>query len=90
MNDPANSTGGKNVGGFEAPTMFGFTAAAMKTTLFSRMSPQAKTGAGTFNEASKIVRTQGSTNNMATTSMSVGASMTSPAVSRQTSSIPAN
>ena len=53
-------------GANEAPIQFGFTTTAMKTTLFSRMSPQAKTGSAiNFNEASKIVRsTQGSTNNI--------------------------
>jgi len=83
MNDSANATGGKNaLGVYEAPTQFGFTTAAMKTTLFSRMSPSAKTGAGSFADASKIVRTQGSTNNMATTSTTIGQPMTSPPVTR--------
>ncbi len=62
-------TGGKNMSGAnEAPIQFGFTTTAMKTTLFSRMSPQAKSGSViNFNEASKNIRsTQGSTNNIVT------------------------
>ena len=94
-NDTAIAMGGKNVGeaGGAAQTMhFGFTNAAMKTTLFSRMSPSAvhKNGGGNnFAETQKIMRTQGSSNNVGGgpsaiggTTNNAGSSMTSPTAAR--------
>lgn len=60
----------------EQPLQFGFTTAgAMKSTLFSRMSPSAKGPAGgptpsnNLGEAAKIARTQGSTGNIQATTL---------------------
>ena len=75
VNDSVIAAGGQKVANEHQPIQFGFTtgggAGAMKATLFSRMSPNAKGGsnasAGTANnfaEAAKIARTQGSTGNI--------------------------
>ena len=73
----------------EQPLQFGFTTAgAMKSTLFSRMSPNAKGSSGgaatntNFVDAAKIARTQGSTGNIQSATLqsnSVPQSVTSPA-----------
>lgn len=89
-NDQAIVMGGKHVaenGGMAAKTLqFGFTTAAMKTTLFSRMSPSAaKNGNGSFAETTKM-RTQGSQSNMGPTNggttNNAGSSLTSPTNAR--------
>ena len=73
--DPAIGAVAQKVAAEHQPIQFGFTsgggAGAMKATLFSRMSPNAKGGsnvsaapANNFAEAAKIARTQGSTGNI--------------------------
>ena len=61
-NDSALVSGGKNLAN-DQPIQFGFTnTAAMKQTLFSRMSPNNRAaGSSGFGDVNKIVRTQGST-----------------------------
>ena len=75
VNDSAIVPGGQKVSTDHTPLQFGFTSAGgggggLKSTLFSRMSPNAKGSASvaanpnTFAEAAKIAKTQGSTGNI--------------------------
>ena len=82
LNESAIMTGSKHVAEIGQP-QFGFTTNAMKMSLFSRMSPNARTAANSFADAGKVpTRSMGSSNNIVASTNLTTQTMASPNAGR--------